>query len=72
MALLPLGKDILPVVVEELSKVALAVCTKVDHNGAGILVREVTEPLKHFDHGLPIWGLGLLKLASPRILGVLG
>ena len=71
MALLPLGKDILPVVMEELSMATLAVYTKVDHNGTGILVCEVAEPLKHFDHGLLIWGLGLVKLASPHVLGVL-
>ena len=57
--LLPLGKSILPVGVEELSKAAFAVDTKVDHNGIGIMVSEVTEPLECLDHCLPfeVWAL---------------
>ena len=71
MVLLTLGKGVLPVVVEELSKATLTVNTKVDHNGAGIMVSAVTEPPEHLDHGFPIRGLYLVKFASPRILGVL-
>ena len=62
MAFLPLGKSVLPVVMEELSEATLAVYAKVDHNGTGITFREVTELP---DHGLVIWGLSLVELASP-------
>ena len=68
---LPLDEHILPVVMEELSKAALTVHTKVDHNGIGIMVGEVTTLLKHFDHCLPIRGPGLIKLAHSHILRVL-
>ena len=69
--LLPLGKSILPVGMGEVSKVAVAVDTKVDHNGIGFMVSEVTKPLENLDHHFPIRGLGFIKLAHSCILGIL-
>ena len=70
--LLPLGKCILTVVLEEISKAGLAVDTKIHDNRVGIPVSEVTKPPEHFDHHLPRWGLGLIKLAHPHLFRVLG
>ena len=70
MALLPLGKSILPVVLLEGGQSVHAVHTKVDHNGIGISLGEITKAVEHFHHGLPIWGLWLVKLAGPRIVRI--
>jgi hypothetical protein len=57
---------------EELSKAGLAIDTKVHDNHVGIPVSEVTKRSEHFDHLLPVWGLGLVKLAHPYPFSVLG
>ena len=72
MMLLPLGKCILPVVMEELGKSCLAVDTEIHENCIGIMFNEVTELSEHFDHLLSVWGLGLVKLAFPHPFRVLG
>ena len=71
MALLPLGKSIFPVVLLEGSQSGHAIHTKVDHNGIGISLGKVTKAAEHLCHGLPIWGLWLIKLAGPHILWIL-
>jgi len=63
---------ILPVLIEELSKAGLAVDNKVHDYRVGIPDSEVTKPPEHFDHVLPVWGLGLVKHARPRPFRVLG
>jgi hypothetical protein len=63
--LLPLGKSILPVIMEELSKAGLTVDAKVYNNRVGIMLGEVTEPFVHLDHFLPPWGLDFIKVAHP-------
>ena len=65
MALLPLDEYILPMLLEKLCKMTLAVFTKIDHNGIGIMIGKVTELLEHLDHCFPIWGLGLVKFVHP-------
>ena len=59
MMLLPLGKSVLPVGMEEISKAALAVKTKVDHDGIGIMVGEVTKLLEILTIAFPfgVWAL---------------
>ena len=69
--LLPLGKCILPVFMEKLSKADLTVDTNIHNNCIGILVSEVTKTLEHFDHFLPIQGLGLVLLSCPCLFRVL-
>ncbi len=44
---------------EELSKVGLAVDTKLHDNHIGVAVSEVTKPSEHFDHHLPGRGRAL-------------
>jgi hypothetical protein len=57
---------------EEPSKACLTVNAKIYDDHVGILVSEVTKPPEHFDHLLPVWGLGLVKFACPHPFRVLG
>jgi hypothetical protein len=66
MALLPLGKGILPVVFLKGSKVSNAINAKVYNNGIGIMLGEVTKTVKHLCHHLAAGGLQLIILTSPR------
>jgi spore maturation protein SpmA len=69
---LPLGESILPVLMEKLSEAALAIYTKVDHNGIGVMVSELQNVLNIQTIAFPFGVQAMLNLTVPSCSGSSG
>jgi hypothetical protein len=71
MAFLPLGKSVLPVVLEESTKAHDDIDAKVHHDGICISLGKIAEVAEDLQQGLPMRGLPLVELAHPSVVWVI-